>query len=212
MDLLVSRGRNREDTEEEDFWDKPWSGNGILKSRRASTDISGKMSPVRIGKASFDMIDKFGTRTTITAGDDASDAHLVLGNSSVRDLSNSSASSERGPTATGVNVSRHTSIKVKVERKREIGVLEDADADAEYEKSSIRIPSEDDFPLPIQWDVEKGVPRKVESGQVRPSSAGRTVEARRGSDGEQSWRGRSKMERWREKEQKQQGYGWSLGT
>jgi len=170
------------------------------------------MSAVRIGKTSFNMIDKFGTRTTITAGDDASDANLVVGNSSTRDLSNSSTSSERGPAATGVNVSRHTSIKVKFEHKRGVEVLEDTDADAEYEKGSIRKRSEDDIPLPIQWDMEKDMPPDVESGQLRPSSAGRAVEERRSSDREESWRGRSKMERWREKEQKQQGYGWSLGT
>jgi len=204
---VVSVKGSRKGGEQDNIWDKPWSGNGVPKSRRASADISGNMSPLRVGKASLDMVDQFGTSTTITAGDNPFDAHLINANSSVRGWPLSPSSNR--VTAAVANMTRHTSIKVKVERKQSAGSLEDADT--RYEENSVQNQSEDDIPLPIQWDEEKGMQREG-SAPVRLSSEGRPSEPSNSAEAQRSQRGKTNVERWREKQQKQQAYGWSLGT
>jgi hypothetical protein len=216
----VSGSANRESHTPNHLWDEPWSGDNGPKSGRISTVIpSGMMSPIKTNGAAFEMDNKgFGNHTIVTAGASTPSA-LPAPNSATptyQDWPLVSQPNEQEQIALAASMRKHTGFNFNVEHQPRLGVLDEAATDEEDEEEELRKQSVEVRELPIhseQEDVELGrapeEPRRsTHSGEQRP---------RRSSDRARRQRSeydiaRERTRRWREKQQKQQGYGWSLGN
>lgn len=222
----VSGSVTRESHTTSHLWDEPWSGDNAPKGGRISTVIpTGVMSPIRVDGATFEIDNKgFGNHTIVTAGASMPSAFTGpnLASPTYQDWPLVSQSNDEEQVTLAASMRKHTGFNFNVEHQPRLGVLDEAATDEEEDEwegegegEDLRKQSVEIRELPIyneQEDVELGrapsEPRQSTHSEHRP---------RRSSDRARRQRSeydiaKERTRRWREKQQKQQGYGWSLGN
>lgn len=215
----VSASVNQESREPGHLWDEPWSGDNAPKGGRISITIpSGLMSPIKANGATFETGNGgFGNHTFVTSGTSAVSAFLSPGLASptYEDWPLTSQPSDEQQLVAAASMRKYTGFNFNVEPQPGLGVL-DEDATEEGEEEAIGKQSVEIRELPIyqeQGDVELG----MDTSEPRPSAHPEAHRPRQSSDGARWQRSesdlaRERTRRWRERQQKHETYGWSLGN